>query len=81
MTHDPITNKRNYIIHIDENDRGEIASFVEGMMPDYPNSRMVLAIVARNIRRGWLLTETEKLANLHAALHAPDPDNYEVPFP
>lgn len=53
--------------------REEAAKLIEGMIwdPPYakrPDSRMALAIAARNVRRGRALTASEQLANLAKAI-------------
>jgi hypothetical protein len=59
-------------------ERERCAKLVEQLMETYemdkPERRLALAIAARAIRRGRLLTEAEKLRNLASAMEADDID-------
>ncbi|MBR0653436.1 hypothetical protein GXW78_27585 [Roseomonas terrae] len=57
-----------------EAERARLARLVEAMVAERKQTgeRVVLAIAARNVRRGRFLTDAEKVANLHKAMKEAD---------
>lgn len=62
-----------------EQERDRLAKLVESMIKEptfakSPHARMAIAIAASNVRRGRLLTSSEKFDNLTSAIEEDDPD-------
>lgn len=64
---------------VDGRERDRLAKLVESMIEEptfakSPHARMAIAIAASNVRRGRLLTSSEKFDNLTSAIEEDDPD-------